>query len=161
MKCIDLVGDLEINGSLFTHGTENDNVWESQHETSDWNEQHLLTSLPSSKAVWILSPISLSGILTSSLLSPLSPMRLRKPSSMLTCPISAFNPHSLSSPYQLPLLWNVHVVSGWWQIFEFLASEDVDGDQVNLCVTMLSSLWSWHIDDFTWSIVDDNVTVLS
>lgn len=56
---------------------------------------------------------------------------------------------------------DVHVVGGGGQIFELLASEDVDGDQVDLGVTVLSSLGSRHVDDLAGTTLDHNVTVLT
>lgn len=35
---------------------------------------------------------------------------------------------------------NVHVMSRWTEIFQFLASEDVDSNKVNLGVSVLPSL---------------------
>ena len=58
-------------------------------------------------------------------------------------------------------VWNIHVVGGWAQLFKLLASENVDGDQVNLCVTVLSSLRGRHIDDLARTVLDNDETVLS
>lgn len=52
-------------------------------------------------------------------------------------------------------------MGGWRQIFEFLAGEDVEGDQMDLGVAVLSGLGGRHVDNFTWSTLDDNETVLS
>lgn len=56
---------------------------------------------------------------------------------------------------------NVHVVGGWRQVLQLLAGENVNGDQVDLGVTVLTSLGSRHVDNLTRSALDDNVTVLS
>jgi hypothetical protein len=56
---------------------------------------------------------------------------------------------------------NLHVVGRWGEIFEFLVGEDVDGNQVNLCVTVLASLGSRHFDDLAWALLDDDEAVLS
>lgn len=56
---------------------------------------------------------------------------------------------------------DVHVVSGWRQIFVFLAGEDVEGDQMDLGVTVLSSLGGGHVNDLAWSVLDDDEAVLS
>jgi hypothetical protein len=56
---------------------------------------------------------------------------------------------------------DIHVVGRWGQIFQFLASEDVDGDQVDLGVAVLASLGGRHVDDLAWAAFDDDVTVLS
>ena len=55
---------------------------------------------------------------------------------------------------------NVHVVGGREQLFELLVGENVDGDQVNLGVTVLAGLGGGHFDDLAWAVLDDNVTVL-
>ncbi len=56
---------------------------------------------------------------------------------------------------------DIHVVSGRRNIFQLLASEDVNGDHVDLGVTVLASLGGRHIDNLTGTTLDDNVTVLS
>ena len=55
---------------------------------------------------------------------------------------------------------NIHVVGGWAQIFEFLASEDIDGDEMNLSMTMLASLGSRHVNNLAGTAFDDDVSVL-
>jgi len=52
-------------------------------------------------------------------------------------------------------------VGGWRQFFELLAGEDIDGDHVNLGVTVLASLGSAHLNNLAGSFVDDHETVLS
>jgi hypothetical protein len=52
-------------------------------------------------------------------------------------------------------------VSGWTQIFELLASEDVNGDKMDLGVTVLSSLGGGHFDNLAWTVLDHNETVLA
>jgi hypothetical protein len=42
-----------------------------------------------------------------------------------------------------------------------LSGEDIDGNQVNLSVTVLTSLGGRHINNLTGSALDDNVAVLS
>ena len=37
-------------------------------------------------------------------------------------------------------IWDIHVVGGWAEIFELLAGEDIDGDEMNFGVTVLASL---------------------
>lgn len=56
---------------------------------------------------------------------------------------------------------NLHVVGRWGQVLQLLASEDVNGDQVDLGVTVLTGLGGGHVDNLTRSALDDNVTVLS
>jgi len=55
---------------------------------------------------------------------------------------------------------NIHVVGGWAKFFELLASENIDGDEMNFSVTVLASLGSGHIDDLAGAILDANKTVL-
>jgi hypothetical protein len=68
-------------------------------------------------------------------------------------------------PYKLELaagdVGNVHVVGGRGQLLELLAGEDVDGDQVDLGVTVLAGLGGGHVDDLARAVLDDNVTVLA
>lgn len=46
------------------------------------------------------------------------------------------------------------------QVFQLLASEDIDSDQMNLSVTVLSSLGGGHVDDLAGTALDDDVAVL-
>lgn len=66
--------------------------------------------------------------------------------------------------YELVLLatdnGDVHVVGGGGEIFELLASEDINGNDVNLGVTVLSGLGGGHLDDLAWATLDNDVTVL-
>ena len=55
---------------------------------------------------------------------------------------------------------DVHVVGGRAKFFELLASEEVNGDQVDLCVTVLSRLGGAHVDDLAGAILDADETVL-
>lgn len=66
--------------------------------------------------------------------------------------------------YELVLLaadvGHVHVVGGGAQLFQLLRGEDVDGDQVDLGVTVLASLGGGHLDDLARAVLDDNESVL-
>jgi len=55
---------------------------------------------------------------------------------------------------------DLHVVSGGRQLFELLAGEDVEGSQVNLGVSVLSSFGGGHINDLARPALNDNVAVL-
>lgn len=55
---------------------------------------------------------------------------------------------------------DVHVVGGGGEIFQLLAGEDVDGDQVDLGVTVLAGLGGGHVDDLARAALDDDVTTL-
>jgi len=55
---------------------------------------------------------------------------------------------------------DIHVVGGGADIFHFLAGEDVDGDQVDLGVTVLAGLGGAHVDDLARPAFDDDVAVL-
>jgi hypothetical protein len=67
-------------------------------------------------------------------------------------------------PYELiflaPDVGDVHVVGRWGQIFQLLASKDIESSQVNLCVTVLASLGSGHVDDLAGTTLDDDEAVL-
>lgn len=52
-------------------------------------------------------------------------------------------------------------MGGRRQIFQLLAGEDIDGDQVDLGVTVLASLGGAHLDNLAWAVLDDDVTVLA
>lgn len=56
---------------------------------------------------------------------------------------------------------DIHVVGGRAEIFVLLLGEDVEGDKVDLGVTVLASLGGGHIDDLAGTALDDNVTVLA
>ncbi len=56
---------------------------------------------------------------------------------------------------------DVHVVGGGAEIFEFLAGEDVDGDEMDLGVTVLAGLGGGHVDDLAGTALDDDKSVLS
>ena len=58
-------------------------------------------------------------------------------------------------------LGNVHVVGRRREILQLLASEDVDGDQVNLSVTVFARLGGRHVDDLAGTALDDDEPVLS
>lgn len=54
---------------------------------------------------------------------------------------------------------HVHVVGGGAEILELLSGEDVDGDQVDLGVSVLSSLGGAHLDNLARAALDDDVSV--
>jgi len=49
----------------------------------------------------------------------------------------------------------------WAQLFKLLAGEDIDGNQMDLGVTVLSSLRGGHIDDLARTALNNDETVLS
>lgn len=51
-------------------------------------------------------------------------------------------------------------MGGGRQIFELLAGEDIEGDNVRLGVTVLSSLGGRHFDNLAGASLNDDVTVL-
>ena len=55
---------------------------------------------------------------------------------------------------------NVHVVGGRAQIFKLFASENVDGDKMDLGVTVFSSLGGRHFHDLAWAALNDDEAVL-
>ena len=52
-------------------------------------------------------------------------------------------------------------MGGGAKFFELLASEDIDGNQMDLSVTVLSSLGGRHVDDLARAVLDANESVLS
>lgn len=54
---------------------------------------------------------------------------------------------------------DVHIVGGWAKLLHFLSGEDVDGDQVNLCVTVLPGFGGAHFDDLARALFNDDVSV--
>lgn len=56
---------------------------------------------------------------------------------------------------------DVHVVGGGGEIFVLLAGEDIDGDEMDLGVTVLASLGGRHVDDLAGTALDDDETVLA
>ena len=69
------------------------------------------------------------------------------------------------STYQLVLLaadvGDVHVVGGRAKIFVLLAGEDVEGDEMDLGVTVLAGLGGGHVDNLAGTALDHDETVLS
>ena len=51
-------------------------------------------------------------------------------------------------------------MGGGAEIFEFLASKNVDGDKMDLGVAMLASLGSGHFDNFAGTALDNDEAVL-
>jgi hypothetical protein len=56
---------------------------------------------------------------------------------------------------------DVHVMGGRAQVFELLASEDVDGDEMDLCVAVLAGLGGGHFDNLAWAVLDHHEAVLA
>lgn len=51
-------------------------------------------------------------------------------------------------------------MGGGAEFFQLLGSEDVDGDQMDLGVTVLSGLGGGHLDDLARAVLDADETVL-
>ena len=51
-------------------------------------------------------------------------------------------------------------MSGGAKFFELLASEDVDGDKMDLGVAVLASLRGRHVDDLARTVLNHNEAVL-
>jgi hypothetical protein len=79
-------------------------------------------------------------------------------------PLATFRQDFSRATHELVLLTtdvgNVHVVGGGAEIFKLLVGEDVDGNQMNLGVTVLSGLGGGHFDDLARAVLDDNETAL-
>lgn len=56
---------------------------------------------------------------------------------------------------------DVHVVSGGAKVFELLASEYVNCNEMNLRVTVLAGLGSAHFDDLAGAALNDDESVLA
>lgn len=56
---------------------------------------------------------------------------------------------------------DVHVVGGRREILVLLVGEDIDGDKVDLGVTVLASLGGRHVDDLAGAVLDHDETVLT
>jgi len=52
-------------------------------------------------------------------------------------------------------------VGGWAEFFELLAGEDIDGNKMDLCVTVLASLGGRHVDDLAGAVLDADESVFS
>ena len=61
-------------------------------------------------------------------------------------------------PYQLVFLagdvGNIHVMGGGAEFFELLAGEDIDGDKMDLGVTVLASLGGGHVDNLARAVLN-------
>ena len=51
-------------------------------------------------------------------------------------------------------------MGGWRQVFQLLAGEDVDGDDVDLGVAVLAGLGRGHFHNLARTALDDDVPVL-
>jgi len=56
---------------------------------------------------------------------------------------------------------HIHVVGGRAQIFHFLAVENVNGDKMDLGVTVLAGLGGAHLDNLAGTVLDNNIAVLA
>lgn len=56
---------------------------------------------------------------------------------------------------------DIHVVGGWAKVFQLLASEDIDRDEMDLGVTVLAGLRGGHLDNLARTALDDDEAVLS
>jgi len=69
---------------------------------------------------------------------------------------------NVSQAVFLPLnVRDVHVVCRWADIFQFFTRENVDGDEMDLGMSVLSSLGSRHIDDFAGAAFYDDMAVFA
>jgi len=55
---------------------------------------------------------------------------------------------------------DVHVVGRWAKVFKLLAGEDVNGDKMNLGVTVLAGLRGGHVDNLARAVLDADEAVL-
>ena len=91
---------------------------------------------------------------------PIIDVHLRKKGSALAPPA-----RDDASTHELELgtedVGDIHVVGGRAEIFDLLAGEDVDGDKMNLGVTVLASLGGGHFDDLAGTVLDHDEAVLA
>ena len=52
-------------------------------------------------------------------------------------------------------------MSGWAEFFQLLASEDIDGNKMDLGVTVLASLRGGHVHDLAGAVLDYYEAVLA
>ena len=52
-------------------------------------------------------------------------------------------------------------MGGGAEFFEFLASEDIDGDKMDLSMAVLASLGGGHVDNLAGAVLDHDETILS
>ena len=75
-----------------------------------------------------------------------------------------FMDRSTSTTYKLVFLagnvGDVHVMGGRAKFFKLLAGEDVNGNKMNLGMTVLASLGCRHVDDLAGTILNDDEAVL-
>lgn len=51
-------------------------------------------------------------------------------------------------------------MGGWAKFFKLLASEDINGNKMNLGVAVLAGLGCGHVDNLARAVLDDNEAVL-
>jgi len=56
---------------------------------------------------------------------------------------------------------DIHVMGRGAELFEFLASEYVDGNKMDFGMTVLASLRGRHVDDLAGAVLDHNEAILS
>jgi hypothetical protein len=54
---------------------------------------------------------------------------------------------------------DIHIVSGRAELLQLLVGENIDGDEMDLGVTVLAGLRGAHLNDLAGTTLDDNVTV--
>jgi hypothetical protein len=95
-------------------------------------------------------------------------MRERKPSSVTSSYVSAISPEdergTCTRTHELVFLaadvGNVHVMSGRAKIFQLLAGENVNGNEMDLSVAVFAGLRGRHFDDLAGAVLDDDEAVL-
>jgi len=58
-------------------------------------------------------------------------------------------------------VWHIHVVGGWAQLFKLLSGEDINGDEMDLGVSVLAGLGGAHIDNLAGPALNHDVSVLA
>lgn len=71
----------------------------------------------------------------------------------------------LGTTYELVFLatnvGDIHIMGGWTKFFELLAGEDINGNKMDLGVTVLAGLGGGHVDNLAGAVLDHNKTVLA
>jgi len=127
---------LAVNGNLLTHGGENDDV----NVLALISEE--LLDLVSALSVWDLDVV-LGGAIVG-----------HEGEEAIVGDIEKL-------VFLAADVGDIHVVGGWAEFFKLLASEDVDGNKMDLCVTVLASLGGRHINDLAGTVLDHDEAVLA
>jgi len=129
-------GFLAVDGSFFTHGSEDNNV-------------------------------NVLAFLDEELLDLVASLAIRDLDVVLSGAVVGHEGEEIVVSHIKELVFlatnvgNIHVMGGWAKFFELLASEDVNGNEMDFGVTVLAGLGGGHVYDLAGTVLDDDETVLS